>query len=214
MLVTVLSVSAVSLLLGISLFATVRKRVTAGISRLCILLSGSRLSGGNAARLTVSRSIVQRSMTLLLVGLYLVILGVIGEGTRYVDVSFGGFSIVFLASTIGAVTALFEKLRRRLKVLISENFFIQKYDYRNEWLKFTGKLSSCRSLPDVHDAILSAYRQSFGLAGASLYLLDRKKETYTPAANQSKEEGCSILLTGNMWQQPRRRRLFDMPAPG
>jgi putative PEP-CTERM system histidine kinase len=150
-------------------------------------------------------------MTLLLVGLYLVILGVIGEGMRYFDVSFGRFSIVFLASTIGAVTVLFEKLRRRLKAFISENFFIQKYDYGNEWLKFTGKLSSCRSLLDVHDAILSAYRQSFGLAGASLYLLDRKKETYTPAANQSMPDCAQELPadTGLIAYFSERGRVFN-----
>mgnify|MGYP002260468774 CR=1 FL=1 len=45
---------------------------------------------------------------------------------------------------------LSEEIRRRLKVLITKHFYAQKYDYRQEWLKFSENLSLCARAGDVN----------------------------------------------------------------
>ena len=148
----------------------------------------SKLLRGNGVRIVVSRHIFYRSLALLIVGSYLFILGLIGEGMRYFDISFERDLTVFLAFAGGImllIIFLSEKLRRRVKVYVNKHFYAHKHDYRNEWLKFTGKLASCRTLDDVREAILSAFTGTFGLRGASLYLLDKEKKGYALAANHS-----------------------------
>ena len=153
-----------------------------------ILVGYSRIFRGNGVRITVSRYVLYRSLSLILVGLYLLFLGLIGEGMRYLGASFSRDLAIFIAFTAGIIMLIIlfsERLRRRAKVLINKHFYANKYDYRTEWLNFTTRLTSCRNIADVRDVILSTFRETFGLNGASLYLLDDNKKRYVQVANQS-----------------------------
>ncbi len=183
-----------------------------------ILIAYSKLFRGNGVKVVVSRYIFYRSLTLLLVGLYFIILGIIGEGMRYFGISFSRDLTIFIAFASGIMMLLVllsEKLRREVKVFVSKHFFAHKHDYRIEWLKFTGRLSSCRSFIDVKEAILTAYRETFGLKGASLYLIDSGKGSYTLAANQSMPDENAGLpaATGLITYFIERERVFN-PVDG
>lgn len=148
------------------------------------LIFYSKVFRGNDVRLSVSRYIFYRSLTLLIVGLYLVSLGLIGEGMRYFGVSFSRELTVFIAFTMG-IALLFvlfsEQLRRKTRVFINKHFYAHKHDYREEWLKFTVRLSSCRSMDDLEEVILRTYMETFELRGASLYLHGKQKGQYVLA---------------------------------
>ncbi|MEC4686302.1 MAG: XrtA/PEP-CTERM system histidine kinase PrsK [Nitrospirota bacterium] len=153
-----------------------------------ILVGYSRIFRGNGVRIVVSRYVLYRSLSLILVGLYLLLLGLIGEGMRYLGASFSKDLSIFIAFTAGIIMLVIlfsERLRRRAKVLINKHFYANKHDYRTEWLKFTTRLTSCRTAADIRDVILTTYRETFGLNGASLYILDDNKKRYVQAANQS-----------------------------
>src|SRR5574341_165178 len=153
-----------------------------------LLVGYSRAVRGNGARVMVSRHVLFRSMTLLVVGFYLLGLGLIGEGMRYFGVAFGRNLTIFFAFAGGILllAALFsEKLRRRAKVYISKHFYANKHDYRDEWIKFTNRLSTCATIADVQDAVLTVYRETFGLAGASLYLPGREGKRFIRASEQA-----------------------------
>ncbi|MBK8015840.1 MAG: PEP-CTERM system histidine kinase PrsK [Betaproteobacteria bacterium] len=92
----------------------------------------------------VSRRVVFGSTALLLSGLYM--LAVAGAG--YFVRIFGGSwataaqaTVIFVAMLGLAVLVFSGSIRARIRVLISKNFFSYRYDYREEWLKFTGFLS-------------------------------------------------------------------------
>jgi putative PEP-CTERM system histidine kinase len=151
------------------------------------LLVYSKLFGENGTRVVISRYIVYKSVTLTLIGSYLLVLGLIGEGMKYFNISFSRDLTIFLAFATGILMLfilLSSRLRRRAKVFINKNFFKQKHDYRNAWLNFTGRLASCRSFAEVQNTILNVYRGTFGLKGASLYLIDRKTKRYALSADQ------------------------------
>jgi len=157
-----------------------------------ILVGYSKLFRGNGVKIAVSRYILYRSLTFLLVGLYLLLLGLIGEGMRYFDVSFKKDLAILIAFATGIAMLIIifsEQLRRRVKVLISKHFYAHKHEYRNEWLKFTERLSSCNTLVDVLNAILKTYKETFGLKGASLYLLDKEKGRYKRIVNHNMSGG-------------------------
>ncbi len=163
--------------------------VRAGVFIIASVLVGySRFFRGNGVRISVSRYVFYRSLSLFLVGLYLLIVGLTGEGMRYLGESFSKDLAIFIAFTTGIVifSVLFsERLRRRVKVLINKHFYASKHDYRSAWLGFTSRLTSCRTVTDVREVILETYRETFGLKGAALYLLDDKRGAYVEVANRS-----------------------------
>lgn len=92
----------------------------------------------------VSRSVVFHSATLSGAGLYLMAMAAAGYWIRL----FGGawsavLQIVFLFSAgVLLLLLLFSgQLRARARVWVSRHFFSFKYDYREEWLRFTEALS-------------------------------------------------------------------------
>lgn len=151
-----------------------------------ILIAYSKIFRATIVRVSVSRYILYRSLTLLTVGLYLLILGLIGEGMRYFDIPFSRDLTIFVAFATGIAMLLIlfsEQLRRKVKVFINKHFYRHKHEYRNEWLKFTGRLSSCNAISEVYEAILTTYKETFGLKSASLYLFDKERKRYIRAAN-------------------------------
>jgi putative PEP-CTERM system histidine kinase len=152
-----------------------------------LLIGYSQAFRGTVPQVSVSRRILYRSITLLAVGIYLIFLALVGEGMRYFGVTFGRNLTIVLAFAGGVLllAILFsEKMRSRTKVYIRKYFYANKHDYREEWINFTSRLSSCRTLSDVQESILTAYSETFGIAGASLYLLNRNEKKYIWAAGR------------------------------
>ena len=152
----------------------------------------SRLTRGNGVKVAVSRYVIYRSLTLLLIGAYLLILGIVGEGMKYFGASFGRNAAIFIAFASGILllAVLFsEQLRRKAKVSIDKHFFAQKHDYRTQWITFTERLAVCRTSAEIYDEILTTYMRSFGLRGASLYLCGAECLSYTLAACREMRAG-------------------------
>lgn len=141
------------------------------------LMAFSRLRRGEAVRIRVSREIAYRSVVLLAVGFYLILLGIFGAGMRYLHLSGNRSFFVGLAVLAGfalVMLLLSERIRRRIRVLLHKNFYQQKYDYRNEWLQFTSKLVGARSREELEKGVLEFYAETFSLRGAALFLRDRE----------------------------------------
>ncbi len=100
----------------------------------------------------VSRYVVYRSLTLALVGGYLLSLGIVGEIFRELDIKLDLMSGAFLA-ILGAVAVslllLSENVRRRVQRTIHTHFYKHKYDYRVEWMEYTHRLSRATALPEI-----------------------------------------------------------------
>ncbi len=153
-----------------------------------VLIGYSKIFRGNDVKVLVSRYVLYRSLTLLIVGLYLIALGLIGEGMRYLRIPFSRDLTIFFAFASGIILLILllsEQLRRKVKVFINKHLYKHKHDYREQWLKFTDKLSGCKLQGDVHMAVLSCYIEAFGLEGASLYLFDKGKNAYVNTAQLS-----------------------------
>lgn len=95
--------------------------------------------------LHVSRGVVFHSVTLVAVGVYLLCLAVIGYFIKYRGGDWGGvLQLAFLASgaTLLVGLVLSGRLRANLRVFLNKHFFSYRYDYREEWLKFTQSLAT------------------------------------------------------------------------
>lgn len=109
-----------------------------------VLMSTTRHSNW-IGKIRVSRKVVFHSATLLLVGGYLLFIAGVGYYVRYFGSDWGRalqLALVFLALLLLAVLVLSRSFRAHVRVLLGKHFFRYRYDYREEWLKFTQTLSN------------------------------------------------------------------------
>ncbi|MEW5744741.1 MAG: XrtA/PEP-CTERM system histidine kinase PrsK [Nitrospirota bacterium] len=145
------------------------------------LIAYAQARRGSGGRVQVSKQMAYRSVVIFMVGLYFIGLGLLGEGMRY----FGGsaqkalaLALAFVAGIALATALLSETFKRKITVLLHKHFYITKYDYRIQWLKFTDRLSSAGAGEEVLKAMLLEFCETFGAEGAALFLYDRGKGGY------------------------------------
>ena len=95
--------------------------------------------------IAVSRGVVFHSTAFLASGIYLLTVAAAGYYVRYFGGSWGkSLQVGFIFAALLLLGWLFTSgtLRSRLRVLINKHFFSYRYDYRQEWLRFTNLLSA------------------------------------------------------------------------
>ena len=105
----------------------------------------------------VSRHIVFHSAAVLGAGIYLMLMAAAGYYIRIYGGTWGSVvQTVFLFGAVILLFALFSsgQLRARAKVFFSKHFFKNKYDYREEWLRFTRTLSMSRDDGELRQNIV------------------------------------------------------------
>lgn len=129
----------------------------------------------------VSRKVFYSSISIFIVGFYLLGLGIIGEGMRYFGPEAGKNITAFLgfAGAILVITIILsEQLRRKAIVFIDKHFFRQKYDYREQWLQFTQRISLKHSFEDLLHSIAKGFKETMGVKGASIWLREKDNGEY------------------------------------
>ncbi len=137
------------------------------------------------ARIEVSRQAAFKSVVLIAVGVYLLLIGLLGEGMQHFGFSFPRTVTVSFAFLLGIallILLLSGRVRREIKVVLHKNFYQNKYDYRTQWLNFTMQLSTSHSGEELLQRILSAYCEVFGIEGAALFLYDKSCGGYSMTA--------------------------------
>ncbi|RKF14404.1 PEP-CTERM system histidine kinase PrsK [Alginatibacterium sediminis] len=137
-----------------------------------ILLSARRAKSW-AIRVYVSRDVIFHSSLLVGAGLYLMVMAFAGFYLRQAGSNWGGLAQYLVYAFGGAILValiMSQGLRRGLKVQIAKHFFANKYEYREEWMRFARILSSSDESP-YHRA-LTALQQPFAAKHAALVVFE------------------------------------------
>lgn len=117
------------------------------------------------------------SAALLLAGGYLLLVSAIGYYVRYFGGSWGrALQLAVIAAAVALLAALLlsGSVRARLRVFIGKNFFAYRYDYREQWLRFTAALSAEGSPqevgPQVGQRVIRALADLVDSQGGVLWL--------------------------------------------
>jgi len=138
----------------------------------------------------VSRDVVFHSTTLLLSGVYLLAVAAAGYWVRFFGGTWGTtvqIAFLFAAVLLLGVVLSSGSVRARVRVFISKHFFSYRYDYREEWLKFTGLLASAESQANLNERCVRALADLVESTGGSLFL-KRGGEVYAEAARWNTSE--------------------------
>jgi putative PEP-CTERM system histidine kinase len=124
--------------------------------------------------IAVSRGVVFHSTALVLCGAYLLVVAGAGYWVRYFGGTWGGTLqalLVFGALVALALVVGSGRFRSRLRVFVSKHFYSYRYDYREEWLRFTSTLSSHNPHVPLPETCIRALGDLVESASGALWLV-------------------------------------------
>lgn len=134
---------------------------------------------------TLSKTAVFQTTTLALVGIYLLATSAAGYYVRYLGGSWGGalqVGVLFAAFLLLILLWLSGSVRSRIKVIIGKNFFRYRYDYREEWLKFTNALCSENNVLQLGQQVIRGLADMVESPSGSLWTKDVPGQKFIQSA--------------------------------
>lgn len=115
-------------------------------------------------KMFISRKIIYSFVAPTIFSIYLLFLGILSLIIKTYGLTLP-YVLHWLALTVGAATLglflLSPTLRRRVQFFISTHFYINKYEYRDEWLALSARLQGAASEAKVIQALYEVLRDSF-----------------------------------------------------
>ena len=118
-----------------------------GLAAMVLTACFAMATAGNrdALKLRPSRAVTFQTFSLLVIGFYLVAMVAVAQWLSYAGGNFARLielAFLTLASAVALVVLPSRSLRGWLKVILAKHFFQHRYDYREEWLRFTRTIGS------------------------------------------------------------------------
>jgi len=136
-------------------------------------------------RITVSQTAAFQTTSLAIAGIYLLIAAAAGYYVRFLGGSWGGalqIAVLFAALLMMMILMFSGTMRSRIKVLIGKHFFRYRYDYREEWLKFTRTLSAGENVQQLGQQIIRGLADMVESPAGALWLRDGDGRFYQQSA--------------------------------
>jgi putative PEP-CTERM system histidine kinase len=125
----------------------------------------------------VSQSVLYNSVTALLVGIYLLVVGILAQAVVHV----GGVQalptvtfLVFLGLVGLTGLLLSDRLRQHVRAFVSRNFRRPHYDYRNEWMAFTRATSTLLDMKALCAAVAARVSETLRVPSVTVWLLEEE----------------------------------------
>jgi putative PEP-CTERM system histidine kinase len=127
----------------------------------------------------LSPSFIYNSITVLVVGIYLIVVGVLAKLISYLHISQPYLIealFVFLGLFGLTVILLSSRLRELIKRFVSLHFKRPKYDYRAVWTSFTKHTASLIGIKEICGAVTKMVSDTFGVPCVAIWLPDETQE--------------------------------------
>ena len=155
-----------------------------------------------AGGIFVSRHVVFYSTMILAAGIYLAVVGFVGQWLRSTGQSWDSIAnIVFLAAALLLLLVLLlsSRIRRATRTFFSKHFFENKYDYRTEWLRLIRTLTQREGGLPLQKCAVKALCDITDSPAGLLWLYGRERSELQPACGWNKKsERFSALPAGEV----------------
>jgi putative PEP-CTERM system histidine kinase len=183
-----------------------------------------------SAPVGLSRSLAFHTTSLLGAGVYLLLIAGAGYYLRLFGGEWGDVvqAVFLFAALMLLVLLMFSgTLRARLRVFLSKHFFSYRYDYREEWLKFTRTLSEGQPGERLCERVVEALARLLESPGGALWLREGDAGYLRAShwnwgdlnATEPADSPFARWLAGRQWvvdldEMKTRRDLYaDLDAP-
>ncbi len=153
-------------------------------------------------RLVLSQRAALQSATLVAVGVYLLFMSAAGYYVRYFGGEWGRafqLALFFAALLLLGILGLSGSMRAKFRVLIGKHFFSYRYDYREEWLRFTSTLSAQDGFSEMGQHVVKGLADMVESPAGTLWLKDPGGRFYAqsacwnmPVSSVTEEAGSSL----------------------
>jgi len=196
-----------------------------------LLLSMSRRSDW-ISKIRISPKAAFQTATLLMAGLYLLFIASVGYYVRYFGGEWGRalqLGLVFFALVILLVLGLSGAVRAKLRVFLGKHFFRYRFDYREEWLKFTHTLSAKNTPQEMGQQVIRGLADMLESPAGGLWMKTKGEAAYsqtarwnlaqTPGKEDADSPLCQFMMSSG-WvinleeyrSYPRRYGQLKLPA--
>ena len=196
------------------------------------LLVASRRGPNWIVKLQVSRAAAFYSATLILAGGYLLFMAGVGYYVRYFGGDWGRalqLSLLVAGLAFLGMLVFSGALRSWLRVFVGKHFYRYRYDYREEWLRFTAMLSAKRSPQEMGELIVRGLAKMVECPAGSLWTRNGADEPFTQSAiwntpqvtdTEPPDSSLCVFLQSNGWvidldefrSSPRRYGALALPT--
>lgn len=159
-----------------------------------LLAVGTMRSRDWTGKVRVSQKLAFHSATLLIAGGYLLFVAALGYYVRYFGGSWGGalqLALMFGATLLLGVMAFSGSMRAKLRVLLGKHFFSYRYDYREEWLRFTQTLSAQSAPVPMGQQIIRGLGEMLESPAGALWVRDPNRKVLTQLARWNTPESSA-----------------------
>lgn len=136
-----------------------------------------------------SKNVLNNSLTVLLTGIYLLIVGVLAKLITYLGSSATGFTekaLAVLVTLVGiTVISTSERVRLFARRFFSSHFQRPLYDYRKVWKTFTDATASRVEHADLSSAVAKMLSELFQALSVTVWVVDEANQSITFAASTS-----------------------------
>jgi signal transduction histidine kinase len=154
-------------------FALVEGRAPAAILAAPLIAVAAVRNRRWAVDIHVSRDVVFHTFTLIGSGIFLLAIALIGELFRHVGSEWGSVvetSMIFAALLAIAVTLTSGSARSRIRSIVVENFFSNRYDYRREWMRCIDALTAPEAFVALHKRAIRAAAEVVDSPAGALFV--------------------------------------------
>jgi len=135
--------------------------------------------------IALSRRVVMHSTALMAAGVYLMFMAAAGYYVRYFGGDWGRalqVALVFAALLVLGSMAFSGSIRAKLRVIVSKHFFSYRYDYRDEWLRFTHALAARGTQSELGQDVVKGLADMLESPAGGLWLRDLAGTHFAQAA--------------------------------
>lgn len=147
-----------------------------------------------------SRAVLHTSITVLLVGSYLFVVGILAQVVERTGGA-GSFQLQAFLVLIGvaflAILLFSERLRHRVRDFVSHHFKRPRYDSRQVWTRFTQSTSKAIDDESLCAAAAGLISQTFNVMSVSIWIFDETGDrlSLSASSSQSRRRGQSVIFS-------------------
>ena len=127
------------------------------------------------ADIYISRYVILNSATILIVGFYLLAVGLVTQGIKYFNVPFNYFIstlFVFVCVLILAIFLFTPAMNRKVQHFINRHFYRHKYDFRDSWMESIEEISPKTSEEELQKTLKDLIMKKIGAKRFYMWLYD------------------------------------------
>ena len=183
----------------------------------CTLIAVAFLRSGFAEiDVYLSHAVLRTSLTVLLVGAYLFIVGVLAQ----VVARTGGSAtfqlqafVVLLGFALLAVLLLSNRIRQNIQCFVSRHFKRPQYDFRQIWTRFTQCMSSVFDQSGLCAAAAKLISETFNVLSVTIWLFDEQERLAFAASTSRSEREANDALPNLAGSEPTLTNIRGLSKP-